>query len=115
MEYDLSYVDEKNPPFDETFVICYNNEPCGRIGLYDYDGEKSEIYLYYWVANPYRKKHIAMESILAVLNYLKNLGIKVVLLDVKKTNAQSIAFIHRLPNTTVKTEEDDYMIYECGL
>ena len=45
LEYDLAYVDEKTPPFDETFVIYYNGKPYGRVGLYDYDQSKGEIYL----------------------------------------------------------------------
>lgn len=94
LEYDLSYVDEKTPPFDETFVIYYNGKPCGRVGLYDYDQSKGELYLYYWVASPFRRKHIAVDSVLTVMDYLKSSGLKGVRFDVKKENEYSIALIN---------------------
>lgn len=115
LDYDLSYVDEKTPPFDETFVIYYNGKPCGRVGLYDYDQSKGELYLYYWVATPYRRKHIAIASVLAVMEYLKSLGLKGVLFDVKKENKYSISLIDQLPNAVVVNDEADGLIYRCQL
>ena len=115
LAYDLAYVDEKKPPFDETFVIYYHGEPCGRVGLYDYDQSRSEIYLYYWVASPYRRKHIAVDSVLAVMDYLKSLGLKSVLFDVKKANVYSIALINHLPGAVLIKEDADGFIYGCPL
>ena len=115
LDYDLSYVDEKTPPFDETFVIYYNGKPCGRVGLYDYDQSKGELYLYYWVATPFRRKHIAIASVLAVMEYLKSLGLKGVLFDVKKENKYSISLIDQLPNAVVVNDEADGLIYRCQL
>ncbi len=111
LEYDLSYVDEKNPPFDETFVIYYYDEPCGRVGLYDYDQSKGELYLYYWVASPFRRKHIAMESVSAVMDYLGSLGLKSVLFEVKKANVYSIALIDHLSDAELLADEGDALIY----
>ncbi|MCR5212668.1 MAG: GNAT family N-acetyltransferase [Lachnospiraceae bacterium] len=115
LEYDLSYVDEKTPPFDETFVIYYNGKPCGRVGLYDYDQRKGEIYLYYWVASPFRRKHIAIASVLAVMDHLRSLGLKDVLFDVKKGNEYSISLIEQLPNAVLLKDEADGLIYGCQL
>ena len=115
LDYDLSYVDEKTPPFDETFVIYYNGKPCGRVGLYDYDQSKGELYLYYWVATPFRRKHIAIASVWAVMEYLKSLGLKGVLFDVKKENKYSISLIDQLPNAVVVNDEADGLIYRCQL
>ncbi len=115
LEYDLAYVDEKEPPFDETFVIYYNGESCGRVGLYDYDQSKGEIYLYYWVASPYRRKHITIDSVLSVMDFLKSLGIKGVLFDVKKRNESSISLINQLPSAILLNDEADGLIYRCEL
>ena len=115
LEYDLSYVDEKTPPFDETFVIYYNGEPCGRVGLYDCDQSKGELYLYYWVASPFRRKHIAIDSVLTVMDYLKSLGLEGVLFDVKKENEFSISLINQLPNAVLLQDEADGLIYRCQL
>lgn len=115
LEYDLSYVDEKKPPFDETFVIYYNGSPCGRVGLYDYDQTKGTLYLYYWVASPFRRKHIAIASVLAVMDYMKSLGLKGVWFDVKKGNEYSISLIERLPNAVLLNDEGNCMIYGCQL
>jgi RimJ/RimL family protein N-acetyltransferase len=115
LEYDLSYVDEKVPPFDETFVIFYNGEPCGRVGLYDCDQSKGAIYLYYWVASPYRRKHIAVDSVLAVMEHLKSLDLKEVLFEVKKGNEYSLALIDRLPGAVLLKEEADALIYSCSI
>ena len=115
LEYDLAYVDEKEPPYDETFVIFYNGEPCGRIGLYDYNAEKREIYLYYWVASAYRRKHIALDSISAVLSYLKTLGIGTVLFDVKKENENSVALIRHFPGIVAAETGPAYVIYAYAL
>ena len=115
LEYDLSYVDEKTPPFDETFVTYYDGRPCGRVGLYDYDQSKGELYLYYWVASPFRRKHIAISSVLAVMEYLKSLGLKGVRFDVKKENEYSISLIRQLPNAVLLQEEEDGLIYGCRL
>ena len=115
LEYDLSYVDEKKPPFDETFVIYYNGSPCGRVGLYDYDQSKGTLYLYYWVASPFRRKHIAIASVLAVMDYMKSLGLKGVWFDVKKGNEYSISLIERLPNAVLLNDEGNCMIYGCQL
>ena len=115
LEYDIAYVDEKNPPFEETFVIYYNGKPCGRVGLYDYDQSKGELYLYYWVASPFRRKHIAVDSVLAVMDYLKSLGLKSVLFDLKRGNDHSIALIDQLPNAVLLKDEADILIYECLL
>ena len=111
LNYDFSYIDEKEPPFDETFVIYYNSEPCGRVGLYDYNEKNKEIFLYYWVASPYRRKRIAFNSVNAVLDYLKNLGINSVLFDVKKENKNSILLINKIPNTSIVSEANDVLIY----
>ncbi len=113
LEYDLSYVDEKTPPFDETFVICYDSKPCGRVGLYDYDQCQGELYLYYWVASPFRRKHIAVDSVLAVMDHVRSLGLKGVLFDVKKENGYSISLISRLPNAVLINDEAGRLIYEC--
>ena len=115
LEYDLSYVEKKVPPFDETFVIYYNGLPCGRVGLYDYDPSKGEIYLYYWVASPFRRKHIALDSVLTVMEHLKSLGIKGVLFDTKKANKSSIALIDHLPGAVLLAERDPVRIYKCPL
>ena len=115
LEYDLSYVDEKKPPFDETFVIYYNGSPCGRVGLYDYDQTKGTLYLYYWVASPFRRKHIAMDSVLAVMEYLKSSGVQGVRFDVKKGNTYSISLINQLPNAELLQDEADGQIYGCQL
>ena len=115
LEYDHAYVDEKNPPFDETFVIYYNGEPCGRVGLYDYDQSKGELYLYYWVASPFRRKHIAIDSVLTVMDYLKSLRLKSVLFDVKKGNGSSVALIKHLPGAVLLKDETDGLIYGCHL
>ena len=115
LEYDLSYVDEKNPPFDETFVIFFSGKPCGRVGLYDYDQSKGEIYLYYWVASPFRRNHIAIDSVLAVIDYLKSLGLKRVLFDVKKGNDHSIALIKHLSDAVLLADEAAVLIYGCPL
>ena len=115
LEYDLAYVDEKKPPLDETFVIYYNGEPCGRIGLYDCDQSKGEIYLYYWVASPFRRKHIAIDSVLSVMEYLRSLGLKRVLFDVKAENEPSIALINRLPNATTVNNGAGAPIYACSI
>ncbi len=115
LEYDLSYVDEKTPPFDETFVIYYNGKPCGRVGLYDYDQSKGELYLYYWVASPFRRKHIAIDSVLAVMDYMKSLGLKGVLFDVKKENKYSISLINQLPHAVLLQNKADGLIYGCQL
>ncbi len=115
LEYDLSYVDEKNPPFDEAFVIFCSGEPCGRVGLYDYDSGRGEIYLYYWVASPFRRKHIAADSVLTVMDHLKSLGLKGVLFDVKKRNEHSVALIKHLPNAFLLREEADAQTYFCSL
>ena len=115
LEYDLSYVDEKKPPFDETFVIFFNGKPCGRVGLYDYDQSKGEIYLYYWVASPFRRNHIAIDSVLAVIDYLKSLGLKRVLFDVKKGNDHSIALIKHLSDAVLLADEAAVLIYGCPL
>ncbi len=115
LEYDLAYVDEKDPPFDETFVIYRNGEPCGRVGLYDHDQSKGEIYLYYWVASPFRRKHIALDSVLAVMDYLGSLGLKRVLFDVKKRNEYSIALIRSLPGAILLSVEAGGLIYACPL
>lgn len=88
LEYEHAFVDEKNPPYEETFVIYYNGEPCGRVGLYDYDQSKCELYLYYWVASPFRRKHIAIDSVKAVIDHLKSLGLKGVLFDLKRCSLQ---------------------------
>ena len=113
LEYDLTYADEKKPPFDEAFVIYYNGEPCGRVGLYDHDPEKSEIYMYYWVATPFRRKSIALRSVAAVLAHLRSLGIKRALFEVKKANADSLALLGRLPGTEIARDEDDTLVYSC--
>ena len=115
LENDLAYVDEKKPPFDEAFVIFYNGEPCGRVGLYDYDQGSGDIYLYYWVASPFRRKHIAIDSVLTVIDYLKSLGLKCVLFDVKKENVYSISMINRLSGAAVIKDEADGLIYGCPL
>ena len=115
LEYDFAYVDEKKPPFDETFVIFYNGEPCGRVGLYDYNQDKGEIYLYYWVASLYRRKHIAIDSVLTVMDYLKSLGLKGVLFDVKKENEYSIALINCLSDAVLLKDGASGQIYECPL
>lgn len=115
LEYDLSYIDEKTPPFDETFVIYYNGKPCGRVGLYDYDQSKGEIYLYYWIASPFRRKHIAIDSVLTVMDYMKSLGLKGVLFDVKKGNVYSISLINQLPNAVLLNDEGNCLIYGCQL
>ena len=115
LEYDFSYVEEKEPPFDETFAIYYKDVPCGRVGLYDYDKEKKEIFLYYWVATPYRRKHIALASVNAVLDYLKNMGIKSVLFDVKKENKNSISLINKISDTIIESEEGGVLIYSHPL
>ena len=111
LENELSYVDEKEPPFDETFVIYYRGTPCGRVGLYDYDRNKNELYMYYWVASPFRRKHVALDSVLTVMDYLSSLGLKSILFDVKKANEASIAMIRQLPNTVLLKEEEDSLIY----
>ena len=115
LDYDLTYVDEKTPPFDETFVIHYDGKPCGRVGLYDYDQSKGELYLYYWVASPFRRKHIAIDSVLAVMGHMRSLGLKAVLFDVKKENAYSISLIDQLPNTELLKDEAGRLIYRCRL
>ncbi len=115
LKYDFSYIDEKEPPFDETFVIYYKTKPCGRVGLYDYDKNKKEIFLYYWVASPYRRKHIAIDSVNTVLDYLKNLEIKTVLFDVKKENKNSILLINKIPNTSIVSEDTDILIYSHSI
>lgn len=115
LEYEHAFVDEKNPPFDETFVIYYDGQPCGRVGLYDYDQSKAELYLYYWVASAFRRKHIAIESILTVIDHLKSLGLKGVLFDLKKGNEYSIALINQLPNAVLLRDEGDILIYRCSL
>ena len=115
LEYEHEYVEEKDPPYDETFVIYYNGEPCGRVGLYDYDQSKDEIFLYYWVAHQYRRKHIAIDSILRVMDYLGSLGLKNVLFDVKKRNEYSIALIKHLPGAVLREEKEDFLIYCCPL
>ena len=115
LNYDFSYIDEKEPPFDETFVIYYKTKPCGRVGLYDYDKNKKEIFLYYWVASPYRRKHIAIDSVNTVLDYLKNLEIKSVLFDVKKENKNSILLINKIPNTSIVSEDTDILIYSHSI
>lgn len=111
LEYDLSYVDEKTPPFDETFVIYYDGKPCGRVGLYDYDQSKGEVYLYYWVASPFRRKHIAAASVLAVMDHVRSLGLQGVLFDVKKGNRYSISLIAQLPGAETVNDEADRLIY----
>lgn len=115
LEYDFAYVDEKRPPFDETFVIFYNGGPCGRVGLYDCDLSTGEIYLYYWVASPYRRKHIASAAVRTVMDYLKSSGLKSVLFDVKKENRSSIALIHCLPGAELLKEEAGGLIFRCTL
>ena len=96
-------------------MIYYNGEPCGRVGLYDYDQSKGEIYLYYWVASPFRRKHIAIDSVLAVMDYLKSLGMKSVLFDVKKGNEYSIELINHLPNVELLKDEANVLIYLCSI
>ena len=115
LEYDLAYADEKKPPFDETFVIYYEGQPCGRVGLYDHDPEKDEIYLYYWVASPFRRRHIALRSVLAVLKHLNGLGIKRALFEVKKANAESFALIRNLPGTQIERDEGNTLICSCQI
>ena len=115
LAYDLAYIDEKDPPFEETFVIYYRGEPCGRIGLYDYDPGKDEIYLYYWVASPYRRRHIAMDSVLTVMEYLKTLGLKTVRFEVKKGNESSAAMIRQLSNAVLVNDEAKYQVYACSI
>ena len=115
LAYDLSYVEEKQLPYDETFVIYYQGESCGRIGLYDYTGDKKEIYLYYWVASPYRRKHIALDSVSAVIEYLKTIGIESVLFDVKRENTSSISLISHLPNAGIINDDPDMLLYRCSI
>ena len=115
LEYEHAFVDEKNPPFEEAFVIFYYGNPCGRVGLYDYDQSKCELYLYSWVASAFRRKHIAIDSVLTVMDHLKSLGLKAVLFDLKKGNAYSIALINQLPNAVLLKDEADILIYRCPL
>ena len=96
-------------------MIFYNGEPCGRVGLYDHDQSRGEIYLYYWVASPFRRKHIALDSVLTVMEHLKSLGIKGVLFDTKKANKSSIALIDQLPGAVLLAERDPVRIYKCPL
>ncbi len=114
VDYDLAYVDEKKPPFDETFVIYCDGVPCGRAGLYDYDKKKNELFIYYWVATPYRRKHIAATALNAVLNYLKTLGVHRVLFDVKNENVSSISFLTKL-NAVIAEENEKYTVYSYAL
>ncbi|MCH5279692.1 MAG: GNAT family N-acetyltransferase [Christensenellaceae bacterium] len=111
VENDYAYVDEKTPPYDETFVVFYQNNPCGRIGIYDYNEATGEIYIYYWIATKYRKRHIGARSIREVLDYLMTIGIKSVLFDVKKDNHGSIALIRALENITIVSEDSKTYIY----
>ena len=115
VENDYSYLEEKNPPYDETFVIFYQNNPCGRVGLYDYNEATEEIYIYYWVATKYRRKHIGARSVRTVLDYLMTIGIKSVLFDVKKDNYESIALIRALENITIVSEDSKSYIYSYSL
>lgn len=112
--YDLAYIDEKNPPYDETYIIFYNGVPCGRVGLYDYDEKEKELFLYYWVASPYRRKHIALHAVTTVLDFLKSLGMRRVLLEVSKDNGNSIKLITKL-NGQIVNEENRNIIYACSL
>ena len=96
-------------------VADYKGEPCGRVGLYDYDPGKGEIYLYYWVASPFRRKHIARDSVLAVMDYLKSSGLKGVLFDVKKGNEYSVALIRHFPHAVLLKEEADALLYVCSI
>ncbi len=115
VENDYLYVEQKDPPYDETFVIFYQNDPCGRVGLYDYNEAAGEIYIYYWVAKKYRKKHIGTRSVKTVLDYLKEIGIKSALFDVKKDNLESIALIKTLENATVASEDKRAYIFSYSL
>ena len=114
VDYDLSYVDEKDPPYDETFIIYFQGTPCGRVGLYDYDEDKNELYIYYWVASPYRRKHVAISAINAVAKYLKTLGISRLLFDVKKENISSINLLKQL-DVHIAEEDDKCIIYSYSL
>lgn len=115
VENDYLYVEEKNPPYDETFVIIYQNNPCGRVGLYDYNEATGEIYIYYWVATKYRKRYIGARSVKAVLDYLMTIGIKSVLFDVKKNNHESIALIKDIENITIVSEDSGTYIYSYSM
>ena len=85
------------------------------MGLYDYDQTKGTLYLYYWVASPFRRKHIAIDSVLAVKEYLKSSGVQGVRFDVKKGNTYSISLINQLPNAELLQDEADGQIYGCQL
>ncbi len=102
-------------PYDETFVIFYQNNPCGRVGLYDYDEATREIYVYYWVATKYRRKNIGARSVRSVLDYLMTIGIKSVLFDVKKDNHESIALVKALENITIVSEDSKTYTYSYTL
>lgn len=115
VDNDYSYVEEKTPPYDETFVVFYQDNPCGRVGLYDYNESTGEISIYYWIATKYRKRHIGGRSVRAVLDYLMTIGIKSVLFDVKKNNHESIALIKALENMTLVSEDCKSYIYSYSL
>ena len=115
LEYDLAYIDEKKPPFDETFVVYYKDTVCGRVGLYDYDEINNEIFVYYWIATPFRRNHIAINSLLSVVAYLKTLDVKTVLFEVKRENSESLALLNKLPEVTTVSADEKTITYSLIL
>ena len=111
LEDDYEYIKEKKPPYEEAFIILYNGKACGRIGFYDYDEQRKEIYIYYWVAKAYRRKQIARDSLKGIISYLQTLHIKKALFDINKDNYDSIAFIKCLDKAELENEEKDYYVF----
>ena len=114
IENDYRYLEMRKPPYDDTIVIFYQDTPCGRFGLYDYNCEEGLVFLYYWVSSRFRRRGIGLSCMKAMLQYLKDLDIKEVCFDVDEANEASIRLLEKLPEIRMKSKER-HLIYSCLL
>ena len=114
IQNDYRYLETRKPPYDDAIVIFYQDMPCGRLGLYDYNSGQSSVFLYYWVSSRFRKKGIGLSCVKAMLPYLKDLGIKEVCFDVDEANEASIRLLEKVPEIRLKSKERR-LLYSCLL
>lgn len=112
IQNDYRYLETRKPPYDDAIVIFSQGEPCGRFGLYDYNGKENSIFMYYWVSSRFRQRGIGLACMEAMLQYLRELGIKEVLFDVDRENSASIRLLQKIPEIRLKSKEKR-LLYSC--
>lgn len=114
IENEYRYLEARKPPYDDAVVIFYQDAPCGRFGLYDYNGKENSTFMYYWVSSRFRQRGIGLACMKVMLQYLRELGIKEVLFDVDEENSVSIRLLQKIPEIRLKLKEKR-LLYSCPL